>query len=256
MNCPGPVEAFYSAHRLYIFKCILKPSELDGCINSAFDKDIVSECTVKECLPCFWTGDQDGEHWTQSGRSSGLDGEHQSARFRDDLQQKTCHVAKSLRDRNQLLLSTDSTWLSVHTVKEGTTRDEQDAAPALVEIAVWIVSFNRTKTWLNYFVTRNEERFLYANIQHKRKWCRSDEHPETTDRPEFHSKKVLTSIWWDIIGVLPLKLVPPSTTIRMWQYCENLDRLVDPIQRKCSSHWHLRFIDENARPCVVNITRE
>lgn len=64
----------------------------------------------------------------------------------------------------------------------------------------------------------------------------------------------MLAIWWDSKAVLLFELLPPDSSINLRLFSQQLDRLTGQSQRKRSIHLSIRFLRDNARAHVAEIT--
>ena len=78
--------------------------------------------------------------------------------------------------------------------------------------------------FLPRIVMGDEKWVLYWNVKCQRTVGRVSKPPSSTSKPELHSKKV-TSVGWDIKGIIHWEVLEPNQTLNITFYCQQLDRL-------------------------------
>ena len=89
---------------------------------------------------------------------------------------------------------------------------------------VSLLSRYKNGRFLPHIVTGDEKWVLYRNVKCRRTVGRVSEPPPSTSKPELHSKKV-TSVGWDIKGIIRWEVLEPNQTFNVTFYCQQLNRL-------------------------------
>ena len=122
--------------------------------------------------------------------------------------------------------------------------------------SLFLLSKSRNFSWLEHLVTGDEKWCFYFNHTGKRMWIAADEERKRTPEPEFHLRKVMLSIWWDIHGVIHHEFLPPNATITSEVYCNQLQRLKEKLIETRPQHDKVYFQQDNARPHSAKTTRD
>lgn len=241
---------------LYDFKVGLKAAECHRRLCQAFGKDVISERTTREWFSKFKAGDTDVEDRPRSGRPSTADDERLLQLLEEDPRRTTREMADVLscshttvKNRLHTLgkVRKQSVWVP-HDLNESNRQRRVEACTSLL-------SLHLTTSWLDSVVTGDEKWVLYANIVRRHAWVNKREPAPTQAKAELHRRKVMLSISWDVHGVILFELLPDNTTITASVYCEQLERLKAELQRKRPQRRKIRFLQDNARPHTVKMTR-
>ncbi|GFX17926.1 uncharacterized protein TNCV_2293741 [Trichonephila clavipes] len=54
---------------------------------------------------------------------------------------------------------------------------------------------------------------MFCNVRLRRTTLCPSDPPASTSKAEFHPKKVLQSLWWDLQGIIPWEVQPLNQTI-------------------------------------------
>lgn len=119
-----------------------------------------------------------------------------------------------------------------------------------------LLSYRRTKNWLDHLVTGDEKWVLYINYSNNSQWVRDSKDLIPTPKPEKHGKKVMLSVWWDVHGVVYWELLPPGNTVTAEVYCAQLEKLKAPLSTDRPMHDKIYFLHDNARPHIAKSTRQ
>lgn len=125
-----------------------------------------------------------------------------------------------------------------------------------LDICMNFLTFKRTFNWLDHLITGDEKWVLYINYTRKHQWCKPDQAPLPTPKPEIHAKKILLSVWWDIYGVVYWEILPPNTTINAEVYCTQLENLKATLLTQRPEHEKIYFLHDNARPHIAKSVRK
>ena len=81
----------------------------------------------------------------------------------------------------------------------------------------------------------------------------------TTNPIDRLASKVMLSVWWDWKGVVYYEILEPGQTVNSVLYCQQLTRLQEAIQKKCSELVNRKgvvFHHDKARPHTSLMTRQ
>lgn len=116
-----------------------------------------------------------------------------------------------------------------------------------------LLTSHRNYEWLHNFITGDEKWVLYFNHASKRQWREAGETGVATPKNDLHPKKILTSVWWGVKGIVYWEFLPTGCTITADLYCRQLDRVAKELQGKQD---RINFLHDNARPHVAKSTRK
>jgi [histone H3]-lysine36 N-dimethyltransferase SETMAR len=114
------------------------------------------------------------------------------------------------------------------------------------EACMQLLSRKRRFDWLDKVLTGDEKWCLYVTHTRKRQWLGVEEPPQPEPKPDLHPRKVMLSVWWDVLGVVHWQLLPPNTTITPTitaTNCKDSTKSSDPhgpSERKSSSFMIMR----------------
>lgn len=126
---------------------------------------------------------------------------------------------------------------------------------ARCEACTQLLSRKRRFDWLDNVLTGDEKWCLYVTHTRKRQWVDVEEEPEPEPKPDLHQRKVMLSVWWDVLGIVHWELLPPNTTITADYYCSQLRRLKAKLQSSRPQREKVYFLHDNARPHTAKSTR-
>jgi histone-lysine N-methyltransferase SETMAR len=115
---------------------------------------------------------------------------------------------------------------------------------------------SRRFDWLRDIIPGDEKWVLYVNHTRKRQWVDRDEQPEPEPKADFHLRKVMLSVWWDVQGVVHFELLPVNTTVDATLYCSQLDRFQAALLTKRPGHDKVILQHDNARAHAAKKTPE
>ena len=84
----------------------------------------------------------------------------------------------------------------------------------------------KAQNWPINIITREDNVFLYDNIQHKKKkrqWSDEDESPMPTPKVGFQGRKLC--IWWDHRGIIHFEFLNHNQTLSANLHPQNLQRV-------------------------------
>ena len=58
-----------------------------------------------------------------------------------------------------------------------------------------------TDTFLKRIRSGDEKWVVYDNVMRKRSWSKRDEPAQSTSKVDIHQKKVMLSVWWDLLFI-------------------------------------------------------
>lgn len=122
-----------------------------------------------------------------------------------------------------------------------------------VDTCMDLLTSHRNHQWLRNLITGDEKWVLYVNHTRRRQWLGSGETGVATPRMDMHAKKVMSSVWWGVRGIIHWEFLPNGYTITADLYCEQLDRVAQKLKGKQD---RIYFLHDNARPHVAKSTRE
>ncbi len=101
---------------------------------------------------------------------------------------------------------------------------------------------------------------FFENPKKKKQWLDPGQAAQTTPKRDFHGKKVMLCIWWDMKGVVWYDLLEQGQTINSRRYSQQLRRLNEELDLKRPFSGHglrpLILLHDNARPHVVGDLRK
>lgn len=113
--------------------------------------------------------------------------------------------------------------------------------------------------FLEWIVTGDEKWILYVNARRKRQWLNKNQPPIPTPKPEFHQRKVMLSVWWNVDGIIHFELLPKNSTITAAFYAQQLVRVHEALVHKhpaLVTRKGIVFLHDNARPHVAKLSRD
>lgn len=124
-----------------------------------------------------------------------------------------------------------------------------------VEYCQKLLSFRRTKGWVDNLITGDEKWVLYANIVRKRQWLKPGQTAKPTPKADLHPKKRMLSVWWGVKGVVYWELLPENSTVNGIRYCNQLQKMATEIKNKGLISSKIYFQHDNARPHVAKTVK-
>ena len=96
------------------------------------------------------------------------------------------------------------------------------------------------ETWIDHYIPESREG--------SKQWVKPGESSSKRSKTQKSAGKVITSVFWDIHGVIFIDYLKKGRSITKAYYAALLDRLVDEFKKKCP---HLKkkrtlFHDDNA----------
>lgn len=113
--------------------------------------------------------------------------------------------------------------------------------------------------FLERIITGDEKWILYVNARRKRQWLNKNQPPIPTPKPEFHERKVMLSVWWNVDGIIHFELLPKNSTITAAFYAQQLVRVHKALVHKhpaLVTRKGIVFLHDNARPHVAKLSRD
>jgi [histone H3]-lysine36 N-dimethyltransferase SETMAR len=205
----------------------------------------------------FRSGDKSLQDQPRSGRPSEVDLEMLRQLVEADPRETTRSLAAALHCSHTTVAN------SLHSIgkvlklgcwvpHELTQRDRD----ARCEACTQLLSRRRRFEWLDNVLTGDEKWCLYVTHTRKRQWLGIEEEPQPEPKPDLHPRKVMLSVWWDVLGVVHWELLPPNFTITASYYCTQLQRLKEKLQTTRPQRQKVFFLHDNARPHTAKITRQ
>ena len=122
-----------------------------------------------------------------------------------------------------------------------------------LDVCMDLWTCHRNYEWLCNLITGDEKWVLYVNHTRNRHWFSVGQTGTVTPKHDFHSKKVVLSVWWCVKGIIYWELLPDECTVTADLYCQQLDRVAQKLKGK---HDRVYFLHDNTRPHVAKSTRE
>ena len=223
-------------------------------INQSMGPGTVSHMTATRWFDRFKHGDYDLEDKQHPGRPPVFDLDVLKAAVEEDPRQSSWCLAERLGHSQTTVLrhlhDLGYVWkMPVWIPHELSATQLQMRS----DIAVSLLSFKRTTTWLGNLVTGDEKWTLYVNYHHGRQWLKPGDSGDPTPKSDLHPKKVLLCVWWCATGVIHWELLPSNTTVTADLYCRQLDTVAAKLTGKMD---RVFFLHDNARPHVAKLTRQ
>ena len=178
-------------------------------INQSMGPGTVSHMTATRWFDRFKHGDYDLEDKQHPGRPPVFDLDVLKAAVEEDPRQSSWCLAERLGHSQTTVLrhlhDLGYVWkMPVWIPHELSATQLQMRS----DIAVSLLSFKRTTTWLGNLVTGDEKWIAYSTTRRRPQWVDKGEEPEAVPKPDFHVKKVMLSVWWFKEGVEYWELLP------------------------------------------------
>ena len=108
-------------------------------------------------------------------------------------------------------------------------------------------------------LTCYEKWILFKNSENKKQWLDLGQLGKPTPRPNFHEKKVMLCVWWNMYGVVHFELLPKGQSINAKFYCSQLTR-VQKALKKCYpaivNRSQVLLLQDNAKPHTAKIIQK
>ena len=218
--------------RVHIRHCLLFDFDLGVSATEAHrhlcqteGRDAPSLNTCHYWYQPFRSGDRSLEDRPRSGRPSEVDLDAMLSLVEADPKATTRSLAATLHCSNAAInnhlhsigkVLKMGSWVP-HTL----TQRDLDARS---EACTHLLSRKRRFDWLDHVVTGDEKWCLYITHTRKRQWLDAAEEAQPEPKPDLHPRKVMLSVWWDVLGIVHWELLPPNTTITADFYCAQLQR--------------------------------
>ena len=89
-------------------------------------------------------------------------------------------------------------------------------------------------------VIGDEKWILYNNFRRRHQWLGKSARPKPEPREEFHWKKILLCVGWDMRGIIHYELLQDNQTITAEYYCQQLKNLAQLLKEAFSFNQLLR----------------
>lgn len=241
---------------LFLFELKHSAAEAHRQICAALGSDVVHLKTVEAWFKTFRSGDTSLEDKPRSGRPIEVDTIALRQLVESDSSLTTrcmatvlgcshTSVANQLHSMGKILKF--GRWVP-HALSD---YDRQRR----IDHCLSLLSKSRRYDWLDHLICGDEKWCLYVNHTRRRRWVDKDNEPEPSPKADLHPRKVMLSVWWDILGVVHHEFLPTNVTVTSEVYCNQLQRLADKLTQARPQHDKVYFQHDNARPHSAKVTR-
>ena len=107
-------------------------------------------------------------------------------------------------------------------------------------------------------VTCDEKWVLFNNPDNKKQWLDPGQAGKPTPKPNFHQKKVMLCVWWNMYGIVHFEFIPQGQSINAKVYCAQLDRVQTALTRiypTIVNRNQVLLLQDNAKPHTAKLTQ-